>query len=174
MPDPKEHLENRGVIETILRYLPGFRGYLEKEYRRESDALQRTWLADCLERSKRSLSDYTRDLAESGKIDQLPRCERMRNRLDRVIARLRGAMPGYSGFFDFVQVNEELLDDVYDHDVAMMENVESLAGSLDSLANTSSEPDKVMPELLQKIEAVDQQIDQREDLLKGLATEEPS
>ena len=44
MPQPKDHTQKRGVIETIGRHIPGFRGYLEREYRRDSDKLQRDWL----------------------------------------------------------------------------------------------------------------------------------
>ena len=40
MPEPRAHMEHRGFRESILRHIPGFRGYLEKEYRRDSDALQ--------------------------------------------------------------------------------------------------------------------------------------
>ena len=51
MPEPRQHAQSRGWIESILRRIPGFKGYLEKEYRRDSDALQRTWLADRLQRA---------------------------------------------------------------------------------------------------------------------------
>ena len=37
MKDASEHAKDRNWIEDILRVVPGFRGYLEKEYRRESD-----------------------------------------------------------------------------------------------------------------------------------------
>ena len=100
MLDPSEHAEDRNFIETILRYIPGFRGYLEKEYRRESDELQRDWLADQLTRSKRAIGDLSRPLADAGQIDILPEIDRLRGRLDKLIARIRGAMQGYSGFFD--------------------------------------------------------------------------
>ncbi len=53
MPEPRQHAQSRGWIESIGRRIPGFKGYLEKEYRRDSDALQRTWLADRLQRAKR-------------------------------------------------------------------------------------------------------------------------
>ena len=53
MPEPRQHTENRGWIESIGRRIPGFKGYLEKEYRRDADALQRTWLAERLQRFKR-------------------------------------------------------------------------------------------------------------------------
>jgi len=113
MPEPKEHTEKRNIVETILRYIPGFRGYLEKEYRRDSDHLQREWLADRLQRSKRAIDQFSRPLADAGKIDLLPEVDRLRGKLDTLIARIRGAMRGYSGFFDLVRVDEALLDRVY-------------------------------------------------------------
>ena len=60
MPEPRDHTEDRNWIEAVLRYVPGFRGYLEKEYRRESDDLQRDWLADRLQRSKRAINASAR------------------------------------------------------------------------------------------------------------------
>ena len=132
MPEPKEHMEDRNWIESILRYIPGFRGYLEKENRRESDDLQRDWLADRLQRSKRALDDLGRMLADAAQIDVLPQVDRLRGRIDKLIGRIRGAMQGYSGFFDLVRVREDLLDRVYEHDVALMKQVDLLAADIEN------------------------------------------
>src|SRR5689334_4122132 len=115
MPEPRQHAQSRGWIESILRRIPGFKGYLEKEYRRDSDSLQRTWLADRLQRSKRSLDAYARTLVDAGKLDAVAQIDRFKGRLDKAIGRLRGAMAGYSGFFDLVQVDEASLQRVYEY-----------------------------------------------------------
>jgi hypothetical protein len=96
---------------------------LDKEARRDSDQLTRQWLADRLQRAKRGMDQYSRALVEAANIDQLPQVDRLRSHLDRLIARLRGAPAGYSGFFDLVQVDEELLEDVYEHDLWLMDEV---------------------------------------------------
>ena len=88
MPDAQRHMQNRNWFETILHYIPGFRGYLQKENRRESDELQRNWLAARLQSSKRGLNDYARDLTESGNLDALSHVERVRQRLDKLINRI--------------------------------------------------------------------------------------
>src|SRR4029077_18473273 len=106
MPEPREHAKSRGWIESILRHIPGFKGYLEKEYRRDSDALQRSWLADRLQRAKTALDAYGRTLLAAKKLDGLAQVDNFKSRLDKSISRIRGAMQGYSGFFDLVQVNE--------------------------------------------------------------------
>src|SRR5258708_13212146 len=59
MPEPRQHTENRGAIEEFLRRIPGFKGYLEKQYRRDTDALQRQWLAARLVHGKHPLHDQT-------------------------------------------------------------------------------------------------------------------
>jgi len=166
--EPRDHAEHRGWIETILQFIPGFRGYLEKEYRRESDELQRRWLADRLGRSKRAIDNVSRSLAEAGRIDLLPPMERLRGRLDKLIGRIRGAVQGYSGFFDLVQVDEELLDRVYEHDVAVIKQVDALAEAVEGLSDRQDEIAALLADLLHRTDALDDQWDAREDMLKGL------
>ncbi|HUT95819.1 MAG TPA: hypothetical protein VMY37_40580 [Thermoguttaceae bacterium] len=168
MPEPKEHAEHRNWLETILRYIPGFRGYLEKEYRRDSDGLQREWLADRLQRSKRAIDDFTRPLADAGRIDALPQVDRLRGRLDKLIARIRGAMQGYSGFFDLVRVREDLLDRVYEHDLGLMQRVDALSQAIEGLPDALDRTAQTISSLLEQIDALEQQWDIREDMLKGL------
>lgn len=168
MPEPKDHAENRNWIETILRYIPGFRGYLEKEYRREADDLQRDWLADRLQRSKRAMDNLSRPLAEAGQIDLLPQVDRIRGRLDKLIGRIRGAMQGYSGFFDLVRVREDLLDRVYEYDVALMEQVDALAKGIEELPAKQDQLGDLLPELLRQTDELEGHWDVREDMLNGL------
>jgi len=169
MRDPSEHAKDRNWIEDVLRVIPGFRGYLEKEYRRESDELQRDWLADRLTRSKRAIGDLTRPLAEAGQIDELPGIDRLRGRLDKLIARIRGAMQGYSGFFDLVRVQEDLLERVYEHDSQLIAEVDALGAAVETLPGRQGELASALPELHQQIDALERRWDQREDMLKGLA-----
>ena len=168
MPEPKEHFENRGCIESILRKIPGFKGYLEKEYRRESDDLQRDWLADRLQRSKRGLDDFAQELAETGQIDGLPQVDKLRARLDKIVGRIRSANQGYSGFFDLVQVDEPLLDRVYEYDLALLEQVAKLADEIEALPVGGEPPGLAMPPLLAQTAQLEEHWDQREDILKGL------
>lgn len=168
MIDPEEHSENRGVVENILRRIPGFAGYLSKENRRASDQLARQWLSDRLQQAKRNLDDYARGLAEAAQIDELPQVDRLRGRVDRLIARLRGAPAGYSGFFDLVQVDDELLEKVYDHDVRLIEEVDQLAMALESAGGNQQPPSQIVPKMLEEADKVSKKIDQRENLLKGV------
>lgn len=168
MIDPKRHADNRGMIESVLRYIPGFRGYLEKDYRQESDHLVRRWMADRLQRSKRSLDAGMTALIDAGRLDQLTAWERVKNRLDAVILRFRSAVRGYSGFFDFVQVNVDLLDQVYEHDLLLAQSVEKLAAAIEQTAGGGDVPDSATGEWLRQIDDIDRCFSQRGEMLNGL------
>jgi hypothetical protein len=167
MPEPREHTQNRNAIETVLRHIPGFRGYLEKEYRRESDALQREWLSDRLDRSKRGLDDFTRRLADAGQIDLLPECDRLRGRIDKLSSRIRGAMKGYSGIFDLVRIDETVLDRIYDFDAALVDQIDEFAAAVEELGASEDAPAAVR-QLLDQADKFESVWDDRADILKGL------
>src|SRR5688572_6614072 len=92
MPDPSRHAESRNAFESLLRKIPGFKGYLEKEYRRDSDDLARALIAGELQKCKASLERFQRTLVDAGKLDGLTRCDSLRSRLNLLQARVQGAM----------------------------------------------------------------------------------
>ena len=155
-------------METIVRHIPGFRGYLEKEYRRESDELQRNWLAARLQQSKKGLDEYMQNLTAAGNLDALPTVERVRLRLDKLQNRITSAMQGYSGVFDLVRVDEGVLDRVYEHDANLVDEVEALADTIEALPGKTEPPATLSADALRLIDALEEAWDQREDILKGL------
>lgn len=174
MINPSRHADNRNWLESLGRYIPGFKGYLEKEYRREADYLARKALADRLHRSKPQLDSYMRNIVDAGQLDGLTLCERVRSRLDTLINTMRSDVRGYSGIFDYVKVREDLLDQVYEHDMSLVDDVEAVAAAIDTLSTSSAAPSAVVPPILQQIENLERLYAKRSDLLKGLAPEASS
>ena len=168
MVDPTKHGDARGMVDSILRKIPGFRGYLEREDRRESDHLARMWLADHLDSCKAGIDRYQRNLLDARKIDYLDDCERVRTRLDTLAARVRGAVRGYSGMFDYVRVDEDLLKQVYDLDVTLVDEAEWLVKAVDEVLVPEKDPAAAIAEILKRVEALHRQFDRRSDLLQGL------
>ena len=169
MPEPKDHIKGRGWIETIMRHVPGFRGYFERGYRREADQLQRQWLADRLQNCKRELDDLARDLAEKAQVDELPLCDRLRGRLDKLIHKIRGAMHGYSGFFDLVQVDVKMLDRVYEQDVKIMDEVEALAETVEKLSGRGQELEVALKGAMKQADELEDAWGKRSEILEGLS-----
>jgi hypothetical protein len=166
--DPSQHADQRGWIESVLRYVPGFKGYLEKEYRRESDALARTHLADRLQAGKRNINQYQRSLLEAGRLDDLPALERTITAIDTLINRIQGDVRGYSGFFDFVQIQEDELDRVYQHDLQLISDVEAFARQAEALVPGRDEPRSVADQLQTQLDALSEKYSLRSKILSGL------
>jgi hypothetical protein len=168
--EPERHAEKRNFVESILRHIPGFRGYLEKEYRRDSDYLARKWLADRLQGSKRGLDDYFRGVLDAGQIDAMAQLDRIRTRLDAVIAKIRGDVRGYSGFFDYVRIDEGVLDKVYDHDMSLIADVDQFANTIEALGVQPGSLQDVSSDLLRRLDDVDRNYAKRDELLQGMTT----
>ena len=170
MPEPKSHLSNRPLLERIVHFIPGFKGYLDRDNRREADALQRHFLAERLQRSKRGIDGASRQWVDAGLLDRLPACDRLRAQLDKLIGRIQGAMQGYSGVFDLVQIDERLLDRVYDFDLKLVEKVEHLADQIEKLPAASPDTTAAVAlgPITAEVAAVEQLWDQRAEILKGV------
>ncbi len=169
MLDPSEPTRRHNPIEGFLRYLPGFRGYLEREDRRESDAATRQWLADQLQRAKSTLATLNQTLVDQGQLDLLPQVDRLRARLDKLIARLRGAMRGYSGFLDRVQIDASTLDRVYLHDLDLMQHVDDLVQTIQQLPSPDTQLPNALSDLHARLAQLDRDWDSREETLRGMA-----
>ena len=169
MIDPSRHAQQRGSLESLLRSVPGFKGYAEKEDRRESDRLTRKWMADRLQQSKRGLDDAMRKLVDDGQLDALTPFERLRSRLDGFVAKLLSAVRGYSGFFDFVQVGEDVLDQIYQFDLTLVGDVQALAETLEQLPGRADLGSGTASELLGKLDVVERSFERRGEILKGVA-----
>ncbi len=96
----------QNALEQIANAIPGFAGYRDRELRRDADRLEREHLADRLETCKKGLNEAATAVSRSGNLDGINDIETARKRLDKVIARIRHADRGYSGFFDPVKVDE--------------------------------------------------------------------
>ncbi|MFT5524610.1 MAG: hypothetical protein ACI9HK_002567 [Pirellulaceae bacterium] len=166
--DPSRHSDNRGTIESILRKIPGFKGYLEKEYRRESDQLARNYIADKLQSSKSDLDKIMRQELNNGQLNALPEGERLKAKIDKVSARIKGDVQGYSGFFDFVKVDESLLDDVYEQDIALAGEAESFVGAMNLMITKGGSATQVFSEMIDAIDALEKKYNKRGEILEGI------
>ena len=169
MPDPHQHADSRGWIESILRYIPGFSGYLEKSYRRESDALVRKWLADQLDEGKRGIDGLIKALTSQGRLSDLNPCQDLATQVDLVVGKLRSAPAGYSGFFDFVQVDQEVLEKVYAVEMGMIETVRQTRDKLSQLPEQTDEVNLAINQEKGLLESIRSSLEDRAAILSGLS-----
>ncbi|MEM0314149.1 MAG: hypothetical protein QW056_00635 [Candidatus Bathyarchaeia archaeon] len=164
--------EHMSLLEKILKYVPGYRGYKEKEIRRETDRLVRIEVVNRLKSAKNTLktalSDplYMRRLSE----EDAWRLDTLLSRLDRVERRLEHAVAGYSGMFDSVKVREDKLDAVLQHDLGLIEKAEAIKGSVENFVKKQvmEEGRGVILNLLDKADELDALVNKRAEMLRGL------
>lgn len=124
-----------GGLERFVSKIPGYKGYKEKEQRREADTLLRDHLVRQFEEQQRKLNDQKLQLLSSGLIEFMDDLDRASTRLESFIIKIRTASQGYAGFFDAVKVKEEELDALYNFDNALLEGASQLEASISQLSS---------------------------------------
>lgn len=168
-----DNLKNAGVagsLEALMRKIPGFSGYLDREQRRDADKLQREFMAKGLEGLKRKVQDTQEQLLEAGHMKHMSKLGDVNNVIDRVVGRMRHASYGYSGFFEQNVVNEAELDRLYQFDLSLVNALSHADEALVGL-NGSLEGDAVrarISDLEKSVREIDSKLDERERLLKGV------
>ncbi len=107
-------------FEQLLAKIPGYKGYKEKELRREADKLLRDHIVNRMRTVKTMLDGLQNDLIEAGKFDLLDETGSVATQLQTFIDRVRTAPYGYGGLFDAVKVQEDTLDRVYEFDATLV------------------------------------------------------
>jgi hypothetical protein len=90
--------EQLNWLERVLHKIPGFRGYYERELRRDSDRLQREFIVTQLRQVKTGLNDVLQAASRKKDFGLLQACDRFGKELDAGIGEIRYADQGYSGF----------------------------------------------------------------------------
>lgn len=163
----------RSLLEKIMGYIPGYRGYKEKELRRESDRLVRM---EVVNRLKAAKTAFRRTFANPSAVQKLSsddvyRFEAFNARIDRVTQRIDRAVAGYAGMFDAIKVKENKLDAVIQHDLNLIEKADSVKADVEktvSIEPGTEEWRTGMDALVSKIEQLDSLVNERSDLLRGL------
>jgi hypothetical protein len=126
----EEAQERRNWLERLMEKIPGFRGFQDRELRREVDKLQREHLAKELGQIKNAVRGKAQAYTDAGQIGALYLFGRMDGRLDGLSQAIRFADYGQSGFFDVVKINEPELDAIYQFDLSLVEEIGRLAGDV--------------------------------------------
>jgi hypothetical protein len=119
--------EQRSALERLGARVPGFRGYLGREERREADKILRDYGASRLERVVRDLEDVIAKAA----LEEMGEFQELVTQVEKLRAELRFADRGYSGFFDEQKLDgDAALDAVYAQDERIVAQVEELASQV--------------------------------------------
>jgi hypothetical protein len=123
--------DQRGGFAKVLAKLPGFKGYMEKETRRDADKIVRDAVAAKFTDQLDRLTELQNEMLSNGGFEFVDDVEQSAVKLRTFIDRVKTAPRGYAGVFDAVQVKEDELDQLYSFDYQLLSEADNLAAAID-------------------------------------------
>jgi hypothetical protein len=151
LPEVEDYYEkitgDRSLLGKLLNMLPGLHGYMENNGRREADKLLRDTVSDRLEQSRLGLSGVQQQLGHDivMGIEYAESVGRADTLLMGLIAKIKDAPQGYSGFFDAIRVDDEVLANLYHFDEQMLNTVDQVNADVAALSKAVSTGAGVQP-----------------------------
>ena len=112
--------KNRSLVEKIGLYIPIYRGYKEKNLRRDEDRAVRSEVALVLERAKLDLATIQRATLDD--LDLMRDSERIRAKIDKYHVDVKKAVNGYSSFHTSIKILESELDALIEWDAKLVDD----------------------------------------------------
>jgi hypothetical protein len=158
-------------LEKLAAKIPGYRGYKEKEVRREADKLLRDHVYRVLSEQRRRVEDIQTNLG-LGQIEEVEKLGRARRRLQTLADTVHTASYGYAGLFDAVKVREEQLDALYSFDSNLLAESDSIVEAVDSLQAAADRGEGVpsaIRDLTETVTHLQDTYNRRRDVITGMA-----
>jgi hypothetical protein len=156
----------RNALERLGAKIPGFRGFQDRELRRDVDRLQREHLAGQLGRIKSALRDRARSYTDAGKIGALNGFDRLDRQLDGLSQAVRFSDYGATGLFDPVKIGEPELARLYEFDLAVLDDLTLIEGEVAGVpAPGSDDPSPALEKLREQVRAFEDKWKGREQVI---------
>ncbi len=111
------------LVEELASIIPGFSGYYEMERRREEDKLLRDYLYRKIEEIEKKLNSRIKEITKSGELKELDRFSSLTKNIERIKDSVKYTSYGYKGFFDVVNIDEQILEDILNIDMDMIRKI---------------------------------------------------
>ncbi len=169
MPDISDKL--RSFLEKMMRVIPGYAGYAEREARRNSDKVLRLHLAGMLQQAKTTFDAFVAELTtRPGGLDFMTPAGSVAKGLEKAVDRLKYADYGYTGFFDAERVQEPQLDALYQFDRDLAGGITDLKLKVEQLsADSPGAVGDQLKELQADLRRLDVKIDGRHGVINSKA-----
>ena len=130
----------KNFFDFIGKILPGYKGYVVREEKRNTDKKLRDELAKRIENAKLSIIDFQQELIKKNEIAICQEWDLLRKLVDTLFSKIKYAAHGESSFFSEKQLKENELDEIYNLDLKLVENVDMVCKSIESYIQDSLNP----------------------------------
>ena len=161
-----------GLFEKIKMYIPGYKGYKEKNLRRDADRAVRQELSRTIQGAKADLAEIQRGLVDD--FDLMMDIERIRTKVDKYDIDIKKAVNGYSAFHDSVKILEDDLDRVMSWDAKILDDIQAMREATEKILDMVDEGTLARKDLRKYERCIDDMLEdynQREAIMKGFQTE---
>ncbi len=161
-----EAKSQRNILERLGEKIPGYRGFQDRELRRDVDRTLREHLASELGRLKSALRDHTRGYTDAGKLGALNGFDRLDRQIDGLSQAVRFADYGATGLFDPVKIGEPELQRLYEFDLSVVDDLAQLEAGVAAVpAPGGDDPAATLDHLQQAVRALDDKWKQRKQVI---------
>lgn len=108
-------------LDKLGSLIPGYKGYSERESRRNCDKLLRLTITKKLSDIEKKINSRIEESISSKDLDSMRKFESCRKDLNTLISEIAFSPYGESSLFSDVQLKEDELETIYKFDVSMME-----------------------------------------------------
>ncbi|MBL8090194.1 MAG: hypothetical protein KF758_13060 [Anaerolineales bacterium] len=137
-------------FKKLVSYIPGFGGYVERQNRRDADALLRETVARRFEEQWSRISNLQAELVSNGMIKYVDDVEKAALALRTFIDKISTAARGYSGLFDAVKINEAELEKIYQFDAAFFDLGDQVKSGIDNLESSMND-EEALPAAIRNV-----------------------
>ncbi|MBE2217129.1 MAG: hypothetical protein IAE90_02925 [Ignavibacteria bacterium] len=155
-------------LEKITRFIPGYDGYVNRDNSRELDTILRNTLATRLDTNHVKLKNTILNLTQRGKLFESDGIDKLDKKLQLCVAKFKAAARGYSGAFDVVKVKEEKLNQLYEFDANLFDDVEAISAACTEMDDNSKANVDIKPSMEKAGALMDQLVklfEERESIL---------
>jgi hypothetical protein len=142
MPDTGEDIgEDPPPLKKVQRYIPGFRGYLQKDDVRDADRMLRMQLSQKISVARKNLEGAKASIEEKDLIVDISLIESALNSLKRMSSEIGYADSGYSWMASNSNPAEDAVERIYDYDAGLLDQITLLQGISSELSSAASDSD---------------------------------
>jgi hypothetical protein len=124
------------IFKKILSKIPGFKGYMERQARRDSDKILRDTIYSRVKELEAQVSALQRDFISQGEIMYIDDLESAAIKLRTFADRVRTAPRGYSSLFEAVKINEEELAKLYQYDASLLDKTDEVGRAIENIQSS--------------------------------------
>ena len=149
---------SKNIFDKIGSLIPGYRGYAERDSRRNCDKLLRDEISQTLNNCSAEMKNRIRNEIKARNLNIIQELEECRQRLNTLSDKVKYAPYGESSFFSNDVIKEDELMNIYklDHDISVF--IEKFQSTLSS--------DKI-ENILNSIGIIGSKLEERNKYIKG-------